>query len=78
MIYGTPVARSAEPSRAQAAPPTGLPFMPPRPSAGVLVPQRLKPKTRTGKGVAGVAALVLLGAALGYALHESLDLLLSG
>jgi hypothetical protein len=78
MIYGTPVARSAEPSPAQAAPPTGLPFMPLRPSAGVLAPQRLKPKARTGKGVAGVAALVLLGAALGYALHESLDLLLSG
>jgi hypothetical protein len=53
--------------------------MPLRPSAGVLVPQLTKRRSSSKKGAAGIAAaLVLLGAALGYALHESLDLLLSG
>jgi hypothetical protein len=78
IIYGTPVACSAEPSRGRAALPTGLPLVPMRSNAGVLAPQPTKRRSGTRKGAAGIVALVLLGAALGFALRESLDLLLGG
>ena len=79
MIYGTPAARSAEPSPAPAIASARVPSMPSRPNAGILTPQ--SPKQRTGARIdaAGIAAaFVLLGAALGYALHEPLDLLFGG
>jgi hypothetical protein len=77
MIYGTPVVRSAEPSRAQAGLPTWLPFTPPRPNAGILAPQSLKRWIGARKAtIGGAIGLILLGALLGYALHEPLHLLL--
>jgi hypothetical protein len=79
MIYGTPAARSAEPSPAQAIIPLRVSSIPPRPNADVLAPH--PPKRRIGARkatIGGAAAFVLLGAALGYALHEPLNLLLDG
>jgi hypothetical protein len=78
MIYGAPAARPAEPSRAPAAMPTGLPLVPMVPNAGTLTPQSPKRRSNTKKDAAEIVALVLLGAVIGYALHEPLNVLLGG
>jgi TIR domain-containing protein len=78
MIYGAPAARPAEPSRAPAAMPTGLPLVPMLPNAGTLTPQSPKRRSNAKKDAAKIVALVLLGAVIGYALHEPLNVLLGG
>ncbi len=79
MIYGTPADCSAESPRAQATMSSRVPSRRSRPYANVVAPQLPKRGSGARKDAAGIAAAcVLLGAVIGYALHQPLDLLLDG